>query len=134
MKIVICGSLKHLRKMDDIKKQLVALGHTVQLPHKSEYFLKHNDFDETSDPETKNMYIKKHMEKINNADAILVVNEEKNGIQGYIGGNTFLEMGFALRDDVKIFILNPYAPQLPYVEEIAGMLPIVINGDLALLS
>ena len=31
---------------------------------------------------------------IKDADAILVANFDKNGIKDYVGGNSFLEMGF----------------------------------------
>ena len=55
---------------------------------------------------------------------------EKNGVSGYIGGNTFLEIGFAMSVGVKIFIFNTYSQNLSYIDEIEGMLPIVINGDL----
>ena len=41
------------------------------------------------------------------ADAVLVLNIDKNGIKNYIGGNTFLEIGFAHVLDQKIFLLKP---------------------------
>jgi hypothetical protein len=128
--VVICGSLKHLKEMVAAKKDLVYLGHNVELPHKSEQFLKENDFDETTSVKKKNWYIKKHLEKIIKSDAVLVVNEEKNGIKNYIGGNTFLEMGFAFAFNKLIFLKNPI-PDNQYKDEIQGMLPVVLNGDLS---
>ena len=130
MKISLCGSIQHLLAMHEIKSELVKLGHSVYLPHNAEKFIKNNDFNETPDAFKKNMYIKKHLEKIKKSDAVLIVNMEKNGVSGYIGGNTFLEMGFAMSVSAKIYILNPYSQKLPYKDEIDGMLPLVINGDL----
>lgn len=64
------------------------------------------------------------------ADAILVVNINKNGIKNYIGGNTFLEIGFAHVLDQKIFLLNPIPEIQFYKSEIEAMKPTVLYGDL----
>jgi len=73
--------------------------------------------------------IRYYFNKIRNVDAILVVNETKNGIKNYIGGNSFLEMGFAHVFNKKIFLLNPI-PDILYKEELEIMKPIILNGDL----
>lgn len=63
------------------------------------------------------------------ADAVLVLNYTKNGIQNYIGGNTLMEIGFAHVLNQRIFLLNPI-PEMPYcTSEIEAVRPIVINGD-----
>jgi predicted RNA-binding protein with PUA domain len=59
----------------------------------------------------------------------LVVNEDLNNVEGYIGGNTFLEMGFAHVLNKKIFLLNPI-PEMGYEDEIVAMKPVVLNNDL----
>jgi hypothetical protein len=67
------------------------------------------------------------------ADAVLVLNLEKHGIPHSIGGNTFLEIGFAHVFDQKIFLWNP-VPDIPYYKtEIKAMKPVVLNGDLSLV-
>ncbi len=60
----------------------------------------------------------------------LAVNIDKKGIKNYIGGNTFLEMGFAHVLDKKIFLLNEI-PDISYKDEIKAMQPIILNGDLS---
>jgi hypothetical protein len=70
-----------------------------------------------------------HFKKIEWAEAILVLNHDKNGVVGYIGGNTLMEMGLALHLDKKIFMTNQ-VPDVSYKEEILGIKPIVIK-DLA---
>ena len=66
--------------------------------------------------------------------SILVLNESKKGVDGYIGGNTLMEMGFAYGFGKKIFLFNP-APsrseRMHYVDEIIDMKPIILNGDLS---
>lgn len=42
-----------------------------------------------------NDLIREHFRNIDRSDAILVINYEKKGVPGYVGGNTFLEMGHA---------------------------------------
>jgi nucleoside 2-deoxyribosyltransferase len=73
--------------------------------------------------------IKRHYEKIKESDAILVINITKKNIENYIGGNTFLEMGFAHILDKKIFLFKP-VPEMLYTDEILAMKPKIINSDL----
>jgi len=58
------------------------------------------------------------------------VNYDKRGIKNYIGGNSFLEMGFAHILQKKIFLLNGI-PEIIYSDEIKAMQPTVLNGDLS---
>ena len=78
--------------------------------------------------------IAKHFQKIDACYAILVTNYEKKGIENYIGGNTFLEIGYAFGAGKKIFILNSIPSELSYKEEILGMQPIVLHGDILKLQ
>ena len=78
----------------------------------------------------KSELMRKHLEKVRNADAILVVNLDRKGIEGYIGGNTLIEMGVAFFLGKKIFLWKKPSKELPYYEEIVSMMPIVLNEDL----
>jgi len=60
----------------------------------------------------------------------LVANYNKREIQNYIGGNSFLEMGFAHILRKKIFLLNEI-PEMIYSDEIKAMQPIILNGILS---
>ncbi len=74
--------------------------------------------------------IREHWYVIQKADKVLILNYDKHDIPGYIGGNSFLEMGFAYILNKPIYVLNPI-PKMPYYEtEIIAMRPIIINGDL----
>jgi hypothetical protein len=72
--------------------------------------------------------MRKHFAKVEESDAILVVNPDKNDIAGYIGANTLIEMGLAYYLRKKIFLLNDI-PEISYKEEILGVKPQVIHGD-----
>ena len=61
-----------------------------------------------------------------------MINKDKNGIKNYIGGNSFLEMGFAYVLGKKIYVLNPLPEELPiFYQELVAMQPIVLDGDLS---
>jgi hypothetical protein len=75
--------------------------------------------------------IKDHYEKIDWADAVLIINHEKRGVAGYVGGNTLMEIGVAFYQKKPIYILNPVSSDLSYKQEIMGMKPIFLDGDLS---
>jgi len=60
-----------------------------------------------------------------------VLNYDKKGVKGYVGGNTLMEIGVAFFLSKPIYLLNDIPEDVSYAEEILGMMPIVINGDLA---
>ena len=74
--------------------------------------------------------IREFWKPMQDADALVVANYDKHGIKNYIGGNAFLEMGFAYVLGQKIYLMNPI-PDMPYYgTEIIAMEPVVLNGDL----
>ena len=147
MKITLCGSIALYDKMLTVKEQLVKLGHSVDLPPhevptadgtmipvKEYYSIRHRAT--ASDVwvwERKAQAIREHFKKVSASDAILVINNSKNGVDGYIGANTLLEMGLAFYLNKKIFLVNPI-PKMQYTEEILALKPIVLKGDLTLIG
>lgn len=133
MKIVICGSMAFSKEMVEIEKELKKIGHRIILPRHSEEYAKlkisDNESSESIKNKIENNLIQDYFEKIKNSDAILVVNYNKKGIDNYIGGNTFLEIGFAHVLGKKIYLINP-VPEISYKDEIMAMQPVVLNGDL----
>jgi len=146
MKITICGSIAFFTEMAEMTKKLEALGHQVKLPPFEiedengnmipvmEYYEKRKaKTDDTSWIwDRKEEAMRLHFEKVEWSDAVLILNYEKNGIPNYVGANTLLEIGLAFHLRKKIFFLNDI-PDISYKEEILGMKPIVINGDLTKL-
>lgn len=133
MKVVICGSMSSSEKMVNINSRLKELVHEVLLPKHTEEYAggdrKMEDGEESTENKIKDDLIRDYYEEIKDSDAVLVVNEDKKGIKNYIGGNVFLEMGFAHVLNKKIFLLNPI-PEVGYKDEIIAMQPVVLEGDL----
>ena len=68
-----------------------------------------------------------------NYDAVLVVNSEKRGIVGYIGGNTLIEMAFGHILNKTLYCLNPL-PEMVYTSKLLAMKPIILHGELRFIS
>ena len=73
-----------------------------------------------------------HYKNILESDAILIVNDTKNGIENYIGGNVLIEIGQAYVNNKKIFFLNkmPTDKSITYLDEIYALQPICLEGNL----
>jgi len=81
-----------------------------------------------------NDLIRWNWERMKKDEAVLVVNLEKKGIKGYIGGNTFLEIGLAYINNMKIFLWNDI-PNIEYFkDELTAMSPIILNEKVDLIS
>ena len=144
MKITLCGSIAFYDEMQKTKEKLEKLGHEVGIPPsevkdgdgrtipvKQYYEIRKGGTDKDDWIwDRKEEEMKKHFDKVVWSDAILVLNYTKNNIAGYIGANTLLEMGLAFYLNKKIYLLNPI-PKISYKEEILGVKPILINGDLS---
>lgn len=137
--IAICASAAHFKNALEISDQLKNLGFKVKIPKTAGVMQKNNDFDvshyktwykDDNDYNKKTELIKGHFKKIIDSDAILVTNYEKNGIEGYIGGNTLMEMAIAFIYLKTIFILNPIDEKLGFKEEVYGLRSIFLNGNL----
>lgn len=143
MKITLCGSIAFIDEMDAVRKELETLGYEVKLPPLEieggdgkmipvkEYYAirKAADDDHVWVWKRKAEAIHEHFGKVVWADAVLICNYDKNGVASYVGANTLLEMGLAFHLNKPIYLLNPI-PEVSYKEEILGMQPIVIDGDL----
>jgi hypothetical protein len=141
MKIVICGSIDATYEIKEIADNLEKLGHETEIPLTSQRILRGElTLDEFKKEKEKNGdgfvrkvkddVIRRYYELIKKSDAVLIANYPKKGIDNYIGGNTFLEMGFAHVLNKKIFLLNPI-PEVGYKDELLTMQPIIIDGDLS---
>ena len=133
MNIGILNSMHHSEEVLKIKDQLEKLGHQVFCSKFINNFIGKND-EEKEEIKLHQKYnldaIKEHWEVIQKVDVVLAVNLERKGIKNYIGGNTFLELGFAYVLNKKIFLLNPIPDIHFYDTEIKAMRPIILNGDL----
>jgi len=132
MKIVICGSMKLSKRMIEVRDELVKFGHEIILPRHTKEYAEMNTADHIHNESVKNKVnndlIRDYYNEIAQNDAILVVNDDLNEVAGYIGGNSFLEMGFAHVLNKKIYLLNNI-PECSYKDELVAMQLVILNGD-----
>ena len=132
MKIFIICSKYFYDRIEPVRKKLEENGHTIILPNCYE-----NPFEEDKvrqrgeqeHAEWKARQYKKSENKIRESDALLVLNYEKNGQPNYVGGATFLEMYDGFKLGKLLYMYNP-APENLLKDEIIGMNPVVLKGDL----
>jgi len=147
MKITLCGSIAFIDDLKSLAQDLEKLKHQVELPNVDtlkngdgepitveEYYQIRKSPDKAGDWvwDRKTDAMNLHFNKIDWADVILVTNYNKKDVKDYIGANTLIEMGLAFYQKKPIFLLNSI-PDTDCREEILGMKPTVINGDLSLL-
>jgi hypothetical protein len=137
--ITICSSSDHYKDVLEIESKLKALGFKTKIPKTARVMKRTNNFNVASyktwykdkkDYGKKTKFILAHFKKIVDSDAILIVNMKKNGIEGYIGGNTLMEIALAFHLKKPIFIYNNISDALSIKEEIYGVKPKFINRDL----
>jgi hypothetical protein len=73
--------------------------------------------------------MKKDWDTMKQADALLVINIKRHGIDNYIGGNTLFELAAGYFSDKKIFLLNPIPKIEYYKSELEAVNPIILNHD-----
>lgn len=137
--ITICSSSSFYKQAIGLKEELADLGYTAIVPVMAEEMKEKNNFERfdfqpwLKDPSAygvKADLMRGHFDKVAKAHAILVINGEKHGVQNYIGGNVLMEMALAFHLGKPIFIFNDIPEESAYMEEIKGMLPIILKGQI----
>ena len=138
--ITICSSANFYEKAVALQEQLEKhSGYTVVVPDMANEMKRTGDFEvshyktwfaDPGDYGKKAELMHGHFDKVAAGDAILVLNYEKNGKENYIGGNVLMEMGLAFHLKIPIFILNEAPEESAFLEEILGMLPILLHGKI----
>ena len=117
-RIVLCGSMKLKERIFEVERYLKNKGYEVvtQKEFRAEM--------------TKADASKLHFDEITNekTDIVLAINETKNGIENYIGPNTFAEIAMAFYFNKKIYLLNDIYE--PYKDELEGWSVIPLKGNL----
>lgn len=143
MKIALCASFSFYEHVARLEGDLLALGHEPLMPETAKAMKAAGDFTkdplrgpagEFSDYGQKTKAIREHFGEIEQADAILVVNDEKHGQANYIGPNVLMEMAVAFALHKPIYILNDIPKESPLLDEIHGLEPIPLRGNMNLLQ
>lgn len=134
-KIFLCASMNFYKELVQVETDLIAKGFEVDIPVSAKTMKAKNDFvvenfkGRTTSLQ-KGLYIKENFDNIASSDAILVINNEKNGILGYIGPNVLMEIGLAFHLNKKIFVWNQFSDDAAYKDELLALDVRVINQDL----
>jgi len=137
--IVLCSSVAFYRHVNELATELESRGFTVLVPETAKRLEQSGDYDvdkvktwytNTEDFAIKARLMRGHFDKVAAGDDVLVVNDRKHDIDGYIGPNVLMEMGLAFYLGKPIYVLNPVSKDLPVYEEIVGMGSIILESDL----
>ena len=138
--ICICSSANFYKHANEIANELKKLGFSVKTPVTIKKMKKSGNFEAAAyrtwykDPaayKRKTYLMKNHFDKVAASDALLIINDKKRGISGYIGANVLMEMGLGFYLKKLIFVLNKVSQDLPVYEEVRAMNLKIIEGDLA---
>jgi nucleoside 2-deoxyribosyltransferase len=135
-KIFLAASMNFYQELVEIEQALKEKGFEVEIPVSAKTMKAQNDFDVSHfkgsvTPAQKGQFIQENFLNIAGSDALLVINNEKNGTKGYIGANVLMEIGLAFYLKKAIYIWNQYPTDAPYKEELLAFDVQVINKDLS---
>lgn len=136
MKIMICGSMAFAKEMLAAKRKIEAMGYEAQIPLDARQIIDgRHDYDDLEADYNhclKNDVLKTHFKILAESDAILVLNYDKDGIKGYIGASSLMEIGLAYYLGKKIFLWQPtpHHSEQRWAHEIRIIQPIILDGDL----
>ncbi len=137
--IVICCSANFYEHANKVAEELEEKGFNAVVPHNARQMREKDNYNaedyrtwykNPDDFKKKSDYIRWHFDEVDKGDAVLVINDEKKGIKGYIGSNTLMEMGLAFFQHKPIYVLNKIGKDHPSWEEVIGMGSIILEGDL----
>ncbi len=116
--IVLCGSMKIKDKIVERANQLEKMGYNVLLPVECMQVI------------DKIIASRAHLDRVINPDnkIILIINETKNGIENYIGANSFAEIAFGFYFKKDVYLINDIYD--PYKDELVGWGVVPLKGDL----
>jgi len=135
MKIFIACSKYFYDRIIPIKEALESVGHEIILPNCFDNPFEEEQVKKLSEEQHvswKCEMMKRHEVVLKDIDAFFVLNFEKRGVPNYIGGATFMEVIKAWEYGHKIFFYNPL-PNCSFTDELKGMSPLVIDGDLEMI-
>lgn len=141
--ITICSSASFYQKVIEIEKELLKMGFKVEVPISARKMDEAGDFsmrgkkvwmEDPSQFYKKTELMDTHFKKVEEGDAVLVVNLDKNGVKEYIGGNVLMEMTLAYFLKKPIYVWKQVEKDHPFYEEVLGVNAIFLNEDLSKIS
>lgn len=142
-KLAVCSSASFYKHVIALSYELEAMNVEVILPRTAQKMKQEGRENEeatvdwSSSPNGyhgKALLIREHFNEIVDCDAILVTNYEKHGKQNYIGPNVLMEMSTAFFLNKPIYILNEQPDDSPLIDEILGLEPVFLKGNIQKLK
>jgi len=140
-KLVICASASFFKQVVELSYDLEGLDLEIVLPDADMSEKKGDNYGAITDWSNhpggyheKAVLIREHFNQITECDAVLVTNYEKHGKQNYIGPNVLIEMAIAFYLNKPIYILNDQPDDSPLIDEILGLEPIFLRGNIQKLK
>lgn len=132
--------MKFAKEMKAAKETLGKMGHEVQVPYGTEDHVKDGKF--VDDLDRNKAYcleedvMRKCFEQVAESDAVLVLNNRRNNIDGYIGVSALMELGIAYFLRKKLYILNaiPSHEEHRWAHEVSIIQPTILHGKLENLT
>jgi hypothetical protein len=136
MRFFVAGSMHFAKEMLEVQKILHGLGHKAVVSDDTDECVENPGLNMDSEHNFEKDLMRSCMNIMDKSDAILVLNYPKEGVEGYIGAHSLIEMGLAYYLRQKIFLLHPPPPKekARYNQEVMHMKPIVLNGDVSKIN
>lgn len=143
LKLALCASASSYKEVIKFSYKLEELGIDVVLPKTAARMKQENHennegkIDWSIAPagyHGKAVLIREHFNEIAQCDTILVMNYKKHGKANYIGPNVLMEMAIAFYLKKPIYVLYDQPEASPLIDEILGLEPIFLKGDISILN
>lgn len=116
MNICLVGSMRDIARIKEIGGELEQRGHRVIMPVDT------SEARFSDRAKAKHDFMRGMFENVQRCEAVLAVNDvPRGGMDGYIGPNTFLQLGMAMALGKPLFSLKQWDQRLPYSEELNAM-------------
>ncbi|HET9947222.1 MAG TPA: hypothetical protein VFQ63_04130 [Patescibacteria group bacterium] len=136
MNIALIGSLTFSKEMTEAKEYLQNNGHNVTLPLDTEAVAddieKTEAFKQAFENALRDNVMSHGFKRIEEADAVLMLNYPKNSIDGYIGTSSLMELAIGYYLKKKLFLLFdiPHWKEASWAYEVKLFQPTILFGDL----
>merc|ERR1719174_3323781 len=104
-RVMLCSSMKFVQDIVEKRVLLAELGFAVSVPLDTEMMLENPDLPDDLQHCLETNQLLRSFELVAAADAVLVLNHPKNGVDGYIGTSVLMELAVAAHGGVGIFLL-----------------------------
>lgn len=137
-KIVICTSMSVARQILQAREFLEKKGYVCVIPEGTQEYasgkIAKTGGSEGAKRKIQGDLIRGYFKEISRSQAILVLNYRTHGIEGYVGGNVLMEVGFAHILRKKIYFMFDLPVTAWNRQELEAVEPTILRGNLDLLE